>query len=403
MSRYICLKIYFQADQIEASCSFNLIYDQGAHHYYKQLVLIGTSNVYNAAMEVGLCDGQPPVPIYYFSRAGANLEDLHLGLHGLCKEDYFIRDSTRHPSYKQPRPLNILLFSTCNDIGRPYMDQEGKYVSRMLFKIHNTLQEFAAVSGREVKFAATTYLHAPHQYRFHTHVDKYNDSIRHINRNILSAETYEADNLVVKPLKTGEVGIITIDGKRYGSPDENWRSQNGHHLMAHVLMSYLFDFRIHLNQDFSIRSKKPSEALEFKIVVGKEALSKKEMPEPPKWATAETYKRFNSYSMALKPRASDAPPPPPPPMAAMSANLEPLGQGRQMQTQEVQQVGNKRQSTFGNIATFKSARQSNKQRALIAEKERLKDEATEQAIDRSSVDPDDINNPKWKQFFKDME
>ena len=292
-----------------------MVYDIGAHAYPKQLLIVGASNIYNVAHEVGLCDGQPPIPIYYYCRQGGNLEELETGLAKLCKEDYFLCDSMRHHSFKKARPLNVLLFSTCNDVGRPYMDPQGSYLARMLFKLHKILVDFAKESGRKVTFAVTTYMHAPHQFRFHENVDRYNDKIRQINNDVLGIATYESDNLIVKPLKTGEIGLITINGRRYNSPDENWRSAKGHHLMGHLLMSYLHDFRIYLNDDFANKSRRPEEALEFKISVSSTPLTKKDMPEPPKWATAETHKRFNSYASSLGIRR-DASAPPAPPSAA---------------------------------------------------------------------------------------
>ena len=391
-----CTTLCAQADQIEASSNFSLIYDIGAHDYPKQLLIIGASNLYNAAHEVSLCDGQPPIPVYYYVRQGGNLEELEIGLSKLCKEDYFICDSMRHHSFKTPRPLNILLFSTCNDVGRPYMDPQGKYLARMVFKMHKIIADFATMSKRKVKFALTTYMHAPHQFRFHEYVDTYNNKIREINAEVFEVATYEADNLVVKPLKTGEIGMISIDGMRYNSPDENWRSSKGHHLMGHVLMSYLHDFRLYLNDDFATKSRRPQEALEYKITVSGTPLTKKSMPEPPKWATAETHKRYNSYASAFGATSRNTntegiPPPPPPPGVAprTSANLEPLGGSRE----------NKRQANFGNTAIFKAPRQTNKQKAMIAERERLKEEAKEGAIERSSIDMDDVTDPKWAKYF----
>ena len=394
-----------QADQIEAASSFNLLYDQGAHLYPKQLLIIGASNIHNAAHEVGLCDGQPPIPVYYYCRTGANLEEFETGLTKLCKEDYFIRDSVRHRSFKEPRQLNVLIFSTNNDVGRPYMDQKGKYVVRMIFKLHKILQDFAQASGRKVIFAVTTYLHAPHQFRFHEYIDCFNDKIREVNSEVLGVETYELDNLVVKPLKTGEIGMVTIKGRRYNSPDENWRSTKGHHLMGHVLMSYLHDFRIYMNGDFAVKSKVPSDALELKIEVSNKPLPKQDMPEPPKWATAETHKRYNSYAGLFnknRGEASEAPPPPPPAaeiqgIPASSANLQPLGH------RDTSRPSHKRQATLGDTAVFKTPRQSIKQRAFIAEKERLKEAAMEQALERSSIDVEDVTDPKWARYLGDFD
>ena len=155
----------------------------------------------------------------------------------------------------------------------------------------------------------TTYPDAPNHFESHGRIDLYNKMIKEMNREMFYGETYEVDKLIIRPIKTGEAGLVVIDGKRYNSIQAFWRNINGHHFQDHVLDALLADLRIFLNADFKIGTRTMEETQLIGVKITEKPLPKKNKPPAPTRPVPKPFIRSN-YSEAAQRQGQPLLPPP---------------------------------------------------------------------------------------------
>ena len=350
---------------------FSFEREQGADKMQKQLLLVGASNVNNACYNVGK-PREEKTALYFYCKPGSNLQEYAEALEMLFKQPEMLADTFNEcPDHPEPRQLNLCIWLTLNDIGRSYFTQDCMYLTRMLARIHAATEAFSKVSKRKVKLAFLPYFHAPVIFKEHQNVDKFNDTVRHVNSVVLNVKTYDLDVFLVKKAKAGEAEIVRIDGVGFASPNENWRPYSGIHIQDHKLAEVMSDIRLYMKDDFTMGLDKPKK-MEIQIKLGSKPLKPKEWPAPPKWATARAHRQYAARN-AAQPRDNTL----------------------------YAKVTTKRNGTSQEKQQAKFARPATRERTLSAEKVKLRHQATQKAIeDAMSHVPDDIQGDKrWESLL----
>ena len=212
-----------QANNVKSTIAFNLERDEGADEYYKQLLVMGASNITITCYKVGMRE-EDSIPIYYYCKSGANLEEYETFIGKLLEKDEIRRDTMNKTGVA--RELNIAIWLTMNNVGRLYMDASCRYLSNRLVRIAQKFEGFYEETGRCTRLSFIPYMHVPQMIDHHPNIDKFNDYVRSFNKNALKTHTYDVDTLLLKPPKTGETANVKIKGNAFVSANSCWRLQS---------------------------------------------------------------------------------------------------------------------------------------------------------------------------------
>ena len=296
-------------------------------------------------------------------------------------EDKMNKSGVKH------RDLNILVWLTCNDVGRVYMDQKGRYLKNMLVKMHHEVAEFDKKSKRVIRLNFLPFIHAPHLYDHHPVIDSFNDKVRTFNKAILLYGTYEIDMLLAKVPKTGEPIKINIKGKKFASPDLCWRIQStaGSHLSNLKMAEVLSDLRKFCEDDLNTSSDSPSLEREPTVQFGEKPLPRKTRPAEGQEGN-QGDDQIELQDETAQPTISFAGATAKPPPAATS-------QSRSTEKRP------------GSSFRFRDSKfpkqQTQRQRQYQDVKDKQRDEAKQSAIQRSLLDETLANDDRWKDFLQE--
>ena len=214
--------------------------------------------------------------------------------------------------------------------------------------------------------------HSCGQKPTHTHARHH---ARHMNEHVLGVKTYDIDTLLTKNPKPGQAAVVTIDGEKFASPNENWRMHSSQHIQNHMLAVVIADLRLFFKSDFATGNERPKK-IPIKVKMGGTPLASKAWPAPPKWAAGTMHKQYAQRSQASAEAGG--------PTTQDSRTL----------------AGTKRNGPNQDNRQSKYVRTGNRERTLSAQKIKLRQEATAQAIESSRV-PDVLKqDARWGPVFQ---
>ena len=278
---------------------FKIRADEGASKEAQQNLIVGASTV--AHMMKAVCNREEgETAMYYMSKPGSTLDDMYKALKKVLEEkSFFLLDDKCDPEVKKAgkRPLMILVVMTLNDLNA-IMDAEYLTDSLESFRLLTT--RFETCSGRKTKLSFTQYMYAPSRRDNHVKIAEMNAIIEKANTEIFSTATYDPNTRLLRPVKTGRPGNVTViksDGTsdNYHTTDTsmtgNWILPGAYHVADKKLREITKDVRVFFNLAMQESNPKPWDAYDMDVEIDVDDVLPKFDPtdEYPSLASASLY------------------------------------------------------------------------------------------------------------------
>ena len=278
---------------------FKIRADEGASREKQQNLVLGASTV--AHMMKAVCNREEgETAMYYMSKPGSTLDDMYKALKKVLeKKSFFLLDDKCDAEVKKAegkRPLMILVVMTLNDLNA-ILDAE--YLSDSLESFRLLIRRFETYSGRETKISFTQYMYAPSRRDNHVKIAEMNAIIEKANKEIFSVATYDPNTRLLRPVKTGRPGNVTVY-KPDGSSDNyhtdtsmtgNWILPGAYHVADKKLREITKDIRVFFNLAMQEANPKPWDAYDLDVKIDVDDVLPKFDPtdEYPSLASASLY------------------------------------------------------------------------------------------------------------------
>ena len=283
---------------------FKIRADEGASKEQRQHLLLGASTV--AHMMKAVCNREDDeTAVYYMSKPGSTLDDMYKALKKVLEKPFFMLDENCDPEIKKDtgrRPLRILVVMTLNDLNA-ILDAE--YLTDTLEGFRQLIQRFKVGSERDTKISFTQYMYAPSRRDSHVKLAEMNAIIEKANKEILDVATYDPNTRLLRPVKAGRPGNVTVyrpDGRseNYHSDTSmtgNWVLPGAYHVADKKLREIVKDLRVFFKFDMQEANPKPWDAYDLDVDIDVEDLL-------PKFDPNDEYPSLNSASLYANKAAS---------------------------------------------------------------------------------------------------
>ena len=253
---------------------FKIRADEGANRERQQNLVVGASTV--AHMMKPVCnreDGE--TAMYYMSKPGSTLDDMYKALKKVLEsKSFFLLDDKCDPKVRQAgkRPLMILVVMTLNDLNA-ILDAE--YLTDTLESFRILSKRFETCSGRTTKISFTQYMYAPSRRDNHVKLAEMNAIIEKANKEIFLVATYDPNTRLLRPVKTGRPGNVTVY-KPDGTSDNyhtdtsmtgNWILPGAYHVADKKLREITKDIRVFFNLNMQEPNPKPWDAYDLDVEI----------------------------------------------------------------------------------------------------------------------------------------